>query len=587
MYLCDADRKEVRCVVSYKTPDDYTGITLKYGEGAAGIVAQTKEPLIIDDYRTWPGRAAVYDKDQPFTAVISVPMIWQNDVTGIIHVVHEVETRRFTQSDLDLLTLLASQAVIAINNARLVEQVQSHAAKLQKRVIEVEERTTELEKVNEQLKKEIEDRAQTEEALRESEEMFRLFTEQNMMGVIIIQDGLVKYVNQAASEITEYSIGEALDWKPNEFGKLFHPDDLEFVMEQAQKKQEGAKDVVTHYSYRLITKSGEVKWIDQYSKTITFEGKNADLITIIDITERVQTEEALRESEEKYKILTEESPLGLTLISEEGNYKYLNPKFVKMFGYALEDIPTGKDWLRRAYPNKEYRNQVISTWVDDLKPATTGETRPRTFIVTCRDNTEKIIYFRPVSLKNGDQLVTYEDITERKKAEEAQRKSERELSIRNEINSIFLTYPDEEMYAEILKVILKVMESEYGTFGYFDNHGSFVAPAVTRKIYWEKCNVPEKEIIFQKGTFGGIWGKAIKERKTLISNEGPFKVPEGHIPIVNTMVTPIIFRDEVISAIHIANNPDGYDEEDRTMLRTIADNIAPVLYARLQRDKLV
>jgi len=57
--------------------------------------------------------------------------------------------------------------------------------------------------------------------------------------------------------------------KRNEFGKLFHSDDLEFVMEQAQKKQKGAKDVVTHYSYRIITKSGEVKWVDQYSKGCT------------------------------------------------------------------------------------------------------------------------------------------------------------------------------------------------------------------------------------------------------------------------------------------------------------------------------
>ncbi len=139
---------------------------------------------------------------------------------------------------------------------------------------------------------------------------------------------------------------------------------------------------------------------------------------------RMRLEQKIKESKEKYKILTEESLLGLALISEEGNYKYLNPKFVEMFGYTLEDIPTGKDWLRKAYPNKEYRNQVISTWVDDLKYATTGETRPRTFIVTCRDNTEKIIHFRPVSLKNGDHLVTYEDITDRRQAEEALRKSE-------------------------------------------------------------------------------------------------------------------------------------------------------------------
>ena len=122
LYLCDPDQKEVRCVVSYNTPHDYTGTVLKYGEGAAGIVAQTGEPLVIDDYRTWSGRAAVYEEEQPFTAVLTTPMIWQGQVTGIINVLHDVESRCFTQTDLELLTLFANHAAIAVENARLYEK---------------------------------------------------------------------------------------------------------------------------------------------------------------------------------------------------------------------------------------------------------------------------------------------------------------------------------------------------------------------------------------------------------------------------------------------------------------------------------
>ena len=59
--MCDPDREEVRCLVSYNTPSDYTGNVLRYGEGAAGTIAKTGKPLIIDDYRTWEGRAAVYE----------------------------------------------------------------------------------------------------------------------------------------------------------------------------------------------------------------------------------------------------------------------------------------------------------------------------------------------------------------------------------------------------------------------------------------------------------------------------------------------------------------------------------------------
>ncbi len=140
LYLCDPERQEARCVVSYNTLRDYTGTVLKYGEGAAGIVAQTGEPLIIDDYRTWPGRAAVYEEEQPFTAVLSAPMMWQGQVIGVIHVLHNVEVRRFTQADLELLSLLASQAAIAVENARLLEAERKQRKEAQARTTELRER---------------------------------------------------------------------------------------------------------------------------------------------------------------------------------------------------------------------------------------------------------------------------------------------------------------------------------------------------------------------------------------------------------------------------------------------------------------
>ncbi|NIO09334.1 MAG: PAS domain-containing protein, partial [Deltaproteobacteria bacterium] len=77
--------------------------------------------------------------------------------------------------------------------------------------------------------------------------------------------------NQAIEEILEYTMDEMLRWEPDEFAKAIHPDDRSFAMEQAQKKQRGERDVVVNYSYRIITKDGKPKWIDQYSKTVFYE----------------------------------------------------------------------------------------------------------------------------------------------------------------------------------------------------------------------------------------------------------------------------------------------------------------------------
>jgi len=141
-------------------------------------------------------------------------------------------------------------------------------------------------------------------------------------------------------------------------------------------------------------------------------------------TERKQAQEALRSEMEKFRVLLEESPLGISIIGKEGNYKYINPKFTQIFGYTLQQIPTGRQWFTKAYPDQLYRKQVISSWLNDLKKSKRGESRPRTFIVQCKDCSEKVIYFRPVTMESGDQFVIYEDITEHKQAEEALRESE-------------------------------------------------------------------------------------------------------------------------------------------------------------------
>ena len=174
--------------------------------------------------------------------------------------------------------------------------------------------------------------------------------------------------------------------------------------------------------------------------------------------------------------------------------------------------------------------------------------------------------------------------TKRKEAEDALRQSARELTIRNRISQIFLIFSRDKMYGEVLQVVLEAMESKYGIFGYIDKDGSLVCPSMTKDI-WDQCKIPDKDIVFPREKWGGIWGKALMDRKTLYSNE-PFKVPAGHIPITRALDVPIIHQEELIGNLLVANKATDYDEEeDRKLLEIIADHIAPVLHARLQRDR--
>ncbi|MDY6964715.1 MAG: PAS domain S-box protein [Halobacteriota archaeon] len=163
----------------------------------------------------------------------------------------------------------------------------------------------------------ITDRYLSDEKLRESEEKFKILSEQSLLGIIILQDGLVKYVNQALADILEYSIEEMLNWKPYEFSRAVHPDDRSLVLEQEQKKQVGYGNFVTRYQYRLIARSKEVRWVDQYSRTIQYKGRNADFATVIDITEQKKADEVIREKDEELRVLGENLTLFNSNLEEK------------------------------------------------------------------------------------------------------------------------------------------------------------------------------------------------------------------------------------------------------------------------------
>ena len=153
--------------------------------------------------------------------------------------------------------------------------------------------------------KDITERKRTEQELKESEEKFRNITEQSFMSIYILQDGLFMYRNQRATDISGYSREDIKEWKPYEYAKVIHPEDREFVLNQSRKKQEGTLDVINRYKYRVIKKSGEVAWIDNFSKTINYKGRAADLIMTEDITDKILAEQKLKESEKKYRSFLE------------------------------------------------------------------------------------------------------------------------------------------------------------------------------------------------------------------------------------------------------------------------------------------
>jgi len=143
-----------------------------------------------------------------------------------------------------------------------------------------------------------------------------------------------------------------------------------------------------------------------------------------DISNIKNTKKALHEEKNRFMSLSENAPFGMVLISKNGDYKYINPKFIELFGYHLEEIPNGREWFKKAFIEPEKRQEAILAWKNDFNNTFPGEKRPRTYEVSCKNGETKIIDFVPVLLENNEYLMTVEDITERKVAEKALQQSE-------------------------------------------------------------------------------------------------------------------------------------------------------------------
>lgn len=145
IYLWSQEKDELRLSISYGFIESYMGVTLKPEEGMAGKVFQSGEPMIVDDYHAWEGRAAAFESAPPFVTVLEVPMKWQKQPIGVLAIDADARRRTFDQDDVRLATLFANVAAVAIENARLYEELQDQTAKL-KHTLEqkVAQRTAEL-----------------------------------------------------------------------------------------------------------------------------------------------------------------------------------------------------------------------------------------------------------------------------------------------------------------------------------------------------------------------------------------------------------------------------------------------------------
>ncbi len=327
LMLLDEERQELHVSAAMGASDQPEADTrIKVGEGIAGLAAQRQAPLLVSDADLPELDSRVLPLWAGPGSAISVPLLLQNRVLGVLNVGRARGIDPFRQDDVDLLSILCGQIAVALANARLFERAQL----------------------------EIAERRRAEEALRQSEEKYRLLAE-NVDDVLWVQSRHLDrytYVSPSVTRLLGYAPEEIV---AQPLSNLIAPSSYERIQQSTEQPlaAEVVDDRACVFEVEYIRKDGSTVWVESSTRPMRDEaGVFQGLIGVTrDITERKRVEEARRESETRFRELFEKAPLcifEMDLTRTPPVILHANRRTEEVYGWSSEECSSLS--LDRVFP---------------------------------------------------------------------------------------------------------------------------------------------------------------------------------------------------------------------------------------------
>ncbi len=247
-----------------------------FGRGLTEYVVRTGEPLLASPevFEDLVRRGEVESLGSPSIDWLGVPLKVHDHTLGVLVVQTYVDGVRYTEDDKGLLRFVSAQVATAIERTR------------------------------------------AEQALRESELRFRTLAETTTAGILILQEGKIVYANPMAEQISGYSRRQLVRTGLSDY---VHPDHRDMVEQRALARLRG-EDVPTQYEFKVVTRSGEERWVHASAGRLQLQRGPAIVATFFDITERRLAEDALRRGELRTRALLEATPDMIFQLDRDGRF---------------------------------------------------------------------------------------------------------------------------------------------------------------------------------------------------------------------------------------------------------------------------
>jgi PAS domain S-box-containing protein len=296
--------------------------------------------------------------------------------------------------------------------------------------------------------RDISERRQAEAALRASEEKYRLVVENAHEGIVVSQDGMLKYANPRALALTERTLEQALS---TPFIDMVHPDDRARVYGNYVRRMRGeAVDPV--YVFKVITATGIVRSLQIAAVAVEWEGRPATLNFLTDVTRQVALQESLAQTLAEREAILETTAVGIMFI-QAGRIRWINDALEQsMLGWGDGEIigKTGEvafadhgDWsrfLKECIPSLEATGTYSGDWQVRRKDGSQW---------WCHMSAKAL---NPANLGAGT-MWFFLDVSGRKRAEEEVRRAllrERELS---ELKTRFMSITSHEFRTPLAAIL--------------------------------------------------------------------------------------------------------------------------------------